>query len=383
MEASMESSRYFREADWMFVIGVWLVVGSIVGLHEYFSSLVIGSRVAPLPLLIITALYAAFSALLFLPARVCADHFQFTRERWFATVAILTVAGLTISAGVAELRTIAEEFFYVDEPQEMRQLGLSHAVRHHIPMGIGTFMGNVTLAYGAYYYHQLKETLLKESQLESQLAQAKLQSLRAQLQPHFLFNVLHATVALMRRNDIAGASETITTLSTMLRASLTKADVQEIPLSEELQFVRQYLRLQEILFQGDLSVSINLEAEASDVLVPNFILQPLVENAIQHGVKLRGSGGTVEISARLLETSLSLEVKDNGPGIKQGDPLRSGQGIGLANTRMRLGTIYGSASNLTLTSLDGGGTVARVIIPRRRSRLPSPVNANGVAAIGA
>jgi two-component system LytT family sensor kinase len=201
--------------------------------------------------------------------------------------------------------------------------------------------------------------------LEAQLAGAQLQALRMQLHPHFLFNTLNTIAILVREQDVTTSVRLITQLGDVLRQVLRSPQTQEVPLRDELAFTRQYLEIEEVRFADRLIVSYMLEDGAQDALVPHLILQPLVENALRHGIARREGAGLLEIGAKHDGDRLVLWVRDNGPGLSSGAPA-AGEGIGLANVRARLAALYRGGAALTLESLpvdDGGGVRATIVLP--------------------
>ena len=201
--------------------------------------------------------------------------------------------------------------------------------------------------------------------LTAQLSEARLSALRMQLNPHFLFNTLHAVSALVER-DPGGVRRILARLSGLLRHVLDAGPRQEIPLREELAFLSDYLDIQRVRFQGRLDVTERVPPELLDALVPNLLLQPLVENAIEHGVGRLEGTGCIELEAWCEPIGgppqrLVLAVRDNGPGLATHDG--RGGGVGLANTRARLDALYGTAADLTLRPAPGGGVVAEVEFP--------------------
>ncbi len=218
----------------------------------------------------------------------------------------------------------------------------------------------VTFAFD--YYRKYRERELSAAELQRQLAQAKLQALQMQLNPHFLFNTLHSIAALMHE-DVGRADGMITRLSDLLRAALQSSDTQEVTLREEIDLLRQYLSIEQIRFGDRLNVNIEAPPETLDAQVPNLILQPLVENAIRHGVEPRAKPGHIELRALRSDGTLVLEVSDNGPGIPPSQPII--EGVGLSNTRTRLKTLYGDAHSFELRQPPEGGLLVRLSIPFR------------------
>ena len=199
------------------------------------------------------------------------------------------------------------------------------------------------------------------AQLQAQLADARLSALRMQLNPHFLFNTLHAVSALVER-DPRGVRRMIARLSELLRTSLDEADEQEVPLQRELTFTERYLDVIQIRFQGHLAVQMHADDSVRSALVPNLILQPLVENAIKHGISKLAGGGHIEVSATREGERVIISVRDNGPEVSLDKP-PSPHSLGLRNTRARLAALYGPVQSLTLKHADGGGLIAEVSLP--------------------
>lgn len=196
--------------------------------------------------------------------------------------------------------------------------------------------------------------------LQAQLAEARLDALRMQMNPHFLFNTLHAVSAMVER-DPAGVRKMIARLSELLRHTTDAHATDEVPLRDELNFLGRYIEIMEIRFQGRLKIERQIDPSTVDALVPNLILQPILENALEHGVSRSKGEGRVEISSERRGDEIVLTVRDNGPGL--GDESRAG--VGVANTRARLEQLYGDRGTLTLTSPPEGGTIAQIVLPYR------------------
>jgi two-component system, LytTR family, sensor kinase len=206
------------------------------------------------------------------------------------------------------------------------------------------------------------------ARLQAQLAEARLEVLSAQLNPHFLFNTLHAVSSLVER-DPRGVRRMIARLSELLRVTLEGTNEQEISLARETQLLQLYLDIMQVRFQGRLVVDQHIDSNVMDALVPNFVLQPLVENAVMHGVSKVQGEGRIELRASRRGDDVVITVRDNGPGVDLDAPPRtepspgSGAGVGLGNTRARLQQLYGSAQKLTLVRAPEGGTIAEIVLP--------------------
>lgn len=214
------------------------------------------------------------------------------------------------------------------------------------------------------YQDQIRDRKVRTAELERLLAQSRLEMLRTQLHPHFLFNALNAISA-----HVEGAPRTarwmLEQLGDLLRLSLDHAEEQEIPLQQELAFVDRYLKLQKIRYEDRLDVIVDVDPQALRAPVPTFILQPLLENAIGHGIATRTAPGQVEIQARCEDDTLRLSVLDDGPGLPAGwDPER-GMGVGLSNTRERLRRLYGDKQSFQIGPNAGGGVRVDLVMPLR------------------
>jgi two-component system, LytTR family, sensor kinase len=228
----------------------------------------------------------------------------------------------------------------------------------------------VGLAYARGYYQRYRERELRAAQLEALLARAELQALKLQLHPHFLFNALHAVAGLVRRGENADAVRMIAGLSDLLRYVLDSADRQLVPLAEELAFLERYLDVQRLRFGDRLSAEIDAAPDTLGLEVPILILQPLVENALEHGLARRAGPGHLRLTARREEDRLVLRLRDDGRGLAGGadggEGTGDGAGVGLENSRARLRELYGEGSALTLRDAEGGpGAVAELILPAR------------------
>jgi two-component system LytT family sensor kinase len=224
-------------------------------------------------------------------------------------------------------------------------------------INLAVYAGFVLAWHAAIYYREARDRQLKALELESLVHQAQLQALRSQLNPHFLFNALHSIAELVHENPKL-AEKLIVRLGELLRQVLQSSTLQEVPLAEELDFIRGYVDIEQMRLGDRLCVEWDVPGELLAARVPSLILQPLVENAIQHGIAPMSKPGVLTIRARREEQSLLLEVRDTGPGMAQGaDRLR---GIGLSNTSARLQRLYGDRQKLELLGDDGLRVTVRI-----------------------
>ena len=226
----------------------------------------------------------------------------------------------------------------------------------------------VGVGHGLEYYRGLRQREAQNERLSRQLAQTQLHLLKTQLHPHFLFNTLHAISALMHR-DVKAADRMLARLSQLLRVALDYTGTQEVSLEEELDFLEPYMEIEQVRLGDRLSVELDVDPYTLDARVPHMILQPLVENAIRHGIAPRAGPGRITIRAHGSSDTLHLEVRDDGPGLPAGKSANGG--LGLANTRARLEQLYGDRFTFEPANAPDGGFRVAIRIPFR-SVLVSP-----------
>jgi two-component system, LytTR family, sensor kinase len=215
------------------------------------------------------------------------------------------------------------------------------------------------------YQRMYREQTVAAAELEGRLTEARLEALRLQLHPHFLFNTLNAISAFVGA-DPDRARRMIARLGELLRRTLDSGTTAEFPLSQELDLLAPYFEIQRIRFGDRLSIELDVRDGAGAGLIPTLMLQPLLENAVEHGVRRTLNGARVRLTAERTGHRLRLEIADNGPG-----PTGHGEGVGLANTRARLAGLYGDAQRLELRTMDTGGTVVTIELPFRSADLTS------------
>ncbi len=222
----------------------------------------------------------------------------------------------------------------------------------------------VGMSTGLRYYRDAQERQRRAVELEQSLTAARLQALQMQLNPHFLFNSLNAVSSLMHV-DVDAADRTLTKLADLLRRALASGSEREVTLRQEIEFLKRYLEIEQTRFGDRLSVEITIPVELSEVRVPTLILQPLVENAIRHGIEPVAAPGAIRISAERNGDEIVLRVTDTGrgPGLSN----RAGTGIGVANTRARLEQLYGAAQEFRLAPGANGGTEAMIRMPLKKT----------------
>jgi signal transduction histidine kinase len=250
------------------------------------------------------------------------------------------------------------------------------AILFRVTLGLLGYTLLFAVVMAAEYYDRFRERERAAAALSVQLAEARLAALRMQLNPHFLFNTLNTVAMQVRRGENTDAVRMLAGLSDILRHVLEDSPPQEVTVRQELAFIDRYLAIERSRFGDRLRVNVSVEPDALDALVPNLVLQPLVENAIRHGIGKRAAAGKLDIRVTRSGEMLELIVQDDGPGLDDdsdsvtpatGIPLSSG-GIGLRNTASRLHGLYGADGRFTLESPPEGGAIARVLLPWHTAR---------------
>jgi signal transduction histidine kinase len=245
----------------------------------------------------------------------------------------------------------------------------------HVAVGFFTYGVLVAIRQAMHFQREKTRREVEASRLASELAHSRLQVLKTQLQPHFLFNTLHAIVTLLEAEP-ASAEDMLLKLSDLLRALLEEREGQEVPLQRELELLDLYLGIQRMRFKDRLTTRIYVAPDTLDCAVPSLILQPIVENAIRHGIGANIGADTVEIESRRDRDTLCLEVRNGNSTLGAASNAPKGHGIGLSNTRLRLRELYGDAASIRLDVLWPKGVVCRIRVPLRALA----ANANEAAA---
>jgi len=288
-------------------------------------------------------------------------HFPLEGETWKRDLLFHVPFGLTVS--VVELAVYVEliKLLRVAAPETaFRKLFLWN-LNTDLPTNFFIYWTFVAIFRGVDYYERYRDRELRASQLEGQLAKARLQALKAQLDPHFFFNTMNSISSLMHR-DIEKADAMIAGLSNLFRLNLQRGDDQEVTLGEEMEFLEQYLELQQLRFGSRIKIDVRTDPELHDVLVPSMLLQPLVENAIIHGTSSSSESMLLEITARDHNGLCRITIYNSGSRL----PENFQPGLGISNTRARLQWLYGEKSSLQLNNLKAGGVLAEVLLPLRK-----------------
>jgi LytS/YehU family sensor histidine kinase len=289
-----------------------------------------------------------------------AARFPLKLHRWRRSLLVHIPASLLISLAQVVVHTIADQsLIHGHYSPDAMVSGFQALFARTFHFGLLVYWMIIGISHVIEYY---KDRELAAAQMETQLAQAQLHALKMQLHPHFLFNTLHAISALMQE-DVKAADEMIARLSELLRISMTTTNAQEVALKTEIEFLDKYLEVERIRFKDRLTVRMDIDPQALDALVPNLLLQPLVENSIRHGIAKRRGEGMVLIRAARQNGALQLQIIDNGVGLQMDQGAVIKEGVGLSNTRARLDQLYGVQHRFELTQAAEGGLVVTIVIP--------------------
>jgi two-component system LytT family sensor kinase len=359
----------YEYVSWQWIWAAWTIPAVLSGFNTYMQSRL--SREAPdWHWLLFNSLdwfiYAILTPFVFrFSGRFPLQRGVLGKRIWFHIAAAL---GLCIAwAGMGTI--LRWMIFPVPPDASMHSYlqGFISWIFTTLPFGVGVYFALVGIEHSLFYFQQVREREMQASQLAAQLSEARLSALQMQLNPHFLFNSLNAITVLVRDQDTFAASQMLELLSDVLRQVLRADSTHETTLSKDLEFLSRYLAIEQIRFSDRLRPHLEIDPSVSQALVPVFLLQPLVENAIRHGIASRSDAGLVEVTGKREGSDLVLIVRDDGAEASSTLDRRAipSEGIGLANTRARLRTLYGDAAFLETKFGESGGFIATVRLPFR------------------
>ena len=354
------------------VLGVclgWAMAGLLLGGQTALGSNIAGGKVVPLGQAVIDALGQTLSLIpVTLAAIWLTARFPLTRERW-RRHAPIHLAALPLLSFVGNVLVVLGFWIRMGRFRGwgvlVQQGALWGTVNLHITLL--TDLAVVGVTSWVLHLRAARARELQLAQLEGQLARAQVQALNAQIRPHFLFNTLHSIGQMWRSGRADEADAVLDRLGGLFHRVQRSTSRFEVPLAEEMELVREYLAIEQARFRDRLRVTICASDEALDCAVPPLILQPIVENAIRHGVAAVSTAGQIEVNAAVRGDRLQLSVRDDGPGVDAPSAQR-GSGTGLRNTRQRLAQLYGAAGELRIASDASHGTTVTIDIPRRPSQ---------------
>lgn len=345
---------------WLLLVASWTLFGFFMAGQWYIQSSRAGNPVAWSLVLRTELLYALVWLALTPLILWLAWRYPFRAGQW-VSVGLLHLAG---SVAFAFLHR-----FLLNTLVQVVEMTPNHAFSwneilaslfRYFDYGIMIYWILLLFRQATEYYRQAQQQALQKSQLESQLNLAQLRALKMQLHPHFLFNTLNGISVLVRKDPDAACSM-IARLADLLRMTLDNTGAQEVPLEQELKTLACYLEIEQMRFADRLSVSLDIPDETRGALVPNLVLQPIVENAILHGVAKQRGPSTIAIRSERRNGALVLRVEDTGPGLAAEEDVR--EGIGIGNTRSRLERLYGKDFTFVVENSARAGAVATITIP--------------------
>ena len=345
------------------IVAGWAFLGFVLSLEVYFNNRAWGMRTdfadVSIPQFGRVVMWALMAPLILL----LRERMPLNRGGWTGGISFHFVMSFVVMATFYLGRMLTYVLFN-DEPLTEFWLIAWKGFFGRNMIDMAYYWAVLAFGYSLEIYQRYKNEEVKAAQLEARLIETELKALREQLRPHFLFNTMNTIAVLVREQRNDEAVNLIARLSSLLRMSLDNTRVQEVTLRQEMDFLERYLEIQKARFSDRLCVEIAIEPDAMEARIPNLLLQPLVENAIIHGIAPKSGPGRVEVRGRIEAGQLHLEVRDDGPGLGDG-AMRAKEGIGLTNTRERLTKIYGSRGQLTLRSEPGHGVAVQIIMPCR------------------
>lgn len=349
---------------WLIIPAACVVPAILDAVQTYMQGRLLGARYVNGAQVIFSGIEWLFLGALTPITYYLAKRFPIRRQTLRRTVAIHIVGSLLLCVGWASAGVALR---YVLGIVDAKHLAGNFAswVLTSIPWSVFMYFAMLGSMYAFIYFSEARQREAQAARLAAQLAESRLGALRMQLNPHFLFNSLNAIGVLVRDQNTTAASRMLELLGDVLHTVLRSEARHEVTLDEEIRFLEQYLAIEQVRFSDRLRVSWSIDAAIRRALVPGFVLQPLVENALRHGIAKVVDEGIIAIAARREGNTLALTVSDNGPGLPTGST--QGSGVGISNTRERLQTMFGSTASLVIAPRAGGGVVATIRIPYRES----------------
>ena len=348
------------------IFGVATALGIFSAFAAFYFVSTFTNRPASFPLLLALNLGYWYSWACLTPGILwLSGRFPFDRHTWKLAVPI-HIAGVVVATLAHVALAVASRlatYWAIGESTGSWQIEGQRMFFLNFDWEMMTYWTIVGLSHALRYHYEARAREMSAAQLETRLVEAQLQALQRQMQPHFLFNTLNTISALMHR-DVDAADSMIARLSDLLRMSLERVAVQEVTLKEELDFLSKYLEIEQTRFRDRLTVVFDVQPDTLDVLVPNLLLQPLVENAIEHGIGPRSAPGLITVRTRSVGAMLELDVQDNGVGLSALRLTDFNRGVGLSNTRSRLDHLYGSLHRFEFRQPPEGGLLVLIAIPR-------------------
>jgi two-component system, LytTR family, sensor kinase len=355
-------NRWIRYAA---VVAGWAFLGLVLSIEVYFNNRA-GMKMGSVDFLEVAipqfgrAVMWAFMAPLILQMR---EKMPLSRGGGWGGIGFHLAMSFVVMATYYLGRMLAYMLFWEKFSEDFWTMALNGFYGRNI-IDMAYYWAVIAFGYSLEIHQRYKNEELKSVQLETRLVETELKALREQLRPHFLFNTLNTISVLVRENKNDAAVTLIARLSSLLRMSLDNTGVHEVTVRQEMDFLERYIDIQKARFSDRLNVGIDIEPAAMEARIPNLLLQPLVENAIVHGIASKSGPGRVDVLGHVANGRLHLEVRDDGPGLGDGSK-RAKEGVGLTNTRERIAKIYGTQGQLSLRSEPGCGVSVQIVLPCR------------------
>ena len=327
------------------MVGLWTLYGVLMALQAHHNQAVSGRPISWATAFARELVYGWLWATYTPGVLWLSQRFRLDRQGWIRVLPLHLATAVVLSLATKSLW----DLIFLEPEKRWRFIAMA------VDYGILQYSLILLSRYVWDYYR-------RSAQLEAQLAQAQLSALRMQLHPHFLFNTLHAISELVHENPGA-AERMIVRLSDLLRLTLDQSAAAEVPLHQEIEFLKRYLEIEQVRFEDRLDVDFEVEPATLEAAVPNFLLQPLVENALRHGLADKLHGGQLRIECRRSDGRLSMRVSDNGPGARVTE-IHAGLGLGI--TQQRLQRLYRGEHRLELRNPASGGCEVEIEIPWKR-----------------
>jgi two-component system, LytTR family, sensor kinase len=351
-------------ARWILNIGLWTMIAFLQSYQSYTSILAEGAK-SDFTQVLLLQLSTWLPWAILTPALFSLSR-RYPLERMSSTRSLVLYPAVALACVAVQVlsHTLGMIVFPSGSPRAASFFTMYGQMLRWLSFpGLIVFCGIVGAGHALNYSKKYRDRERRMAQLEQQLIEAQLRTLQSQLQPHFFFNTLHAIASLVRDRQHDAAVGMIAHLSELLRYTLDQADTQMVPLRQELDFIHRYLHIEKTRFSDRLNVNVHVDDEALDALVPTLLIQPLVENAIKHGISRLSGPGTLEIEARLAGSQLYISISNDGVGLDQSSTSLTSRGLGLRNARERLHQLYGEQHQFDLKEHGNGRVSASLSLP--------------------
>jgi two-component system, LytTR family, sensor kinase len=362
--AGARSVKLLRERSWLVIIALWTLYGLISAAQSHYRFTLAGRTLSWADSLVAEVSFTWMWALATPVILWVGRRFPVRKSHWLLPLCVHLITALAVSVVTKtawDVLIYPHVFTKATSPYSKRWLD---SMLMTLDYGLLMYSVVVVTQHAVVFLRLAEEDRLRATRLEAELARAQLSALKMQLHPHFLFNTLHAVTELIE-HEPEKAERMVVRLSELLRYTIDQFGVHEVTLAQELDYLKRYLEIEKIRFEDRLRVEYDIDPATLTANVPNFLLQPLVENALRHGIQALNRPGVLRIKSQVEGDTLALEVFDTGPGIPDNGSAHAREGVGLGNTRRRLERLFGPRQSLGLMNVNSGGFLVTVHIPYR------------------